>query len=85
MVSLSACDSTTGQNMHLVRRSISTVLPQLGWNTSQAPSICCAFRPVVVYRGADKSCKNADGKTALEVAQLNEQEDVIKVLEDKKE
>ena len=31
--------------------------------------------------GADQSAKNADGKTALEVAQLNEQEDVAKLLE----
>ncbi|GFH16432.1 ANK_REP_REGION domain-containing protein [Haematococcus lacustris] len=30
--------------------------------------------------GADKSALNADGKTALEVAQLNEQEDVVAVL-----
>jgi ankyrin repeat protein len=31
--------------------------------------------------GADKSAKNADDKTALEVATLNEQEDVAKLLE----
>ena len=30
--------------------------------------------------GADRAALNADGKTALEVAQLNEQEDVIKAL-----
>ena len=30
--------------------------------------------------GADRKALNADGKTALEVAQLNEQEDVIKAL-----
>ena len=29
---------------------------------------------------ADRKALNADGKTALEVAQLNEQEDVIKAL-----
>ena len=31
--------------------------------------------------GADKGAKNADDKTALEVAQLNEQADVVKLLE----
>lgn len=30
--------------------------------------------------GADRSAKNADGKTALEVAELNEQEDVVAAL-----
>lgn len=37
---------------------------------------------VCVRSGADKSALNADGKTALEVAQLNEQADVIAVLEE---
>jgi len=35
---------------------------------------------LLLESGADRSALNADGKTALEVAQLNEQEDVIKAL-----
>ena len=30
--------------------------------------------------GANRGALNADGKTALEVAQLNEQEDIVKAL-----
>lgn len=38
---------------------------------------------LLIESGANKETKNKDGKTALEVAQLNEQEDVIKALEGK--
>ncbi len=42
-----------------------------------------------MYSGADRTAKNLDGKTALEVAELNEQADVIAALkgegEDKEE
>lgn len=40
---------------------------------------------MLVEAGADREAKNMDGKTALEVAQLNEQADVVAVLETKKE
>lgn len=36
--------------------------------------------PVLTCSAADKDAKNADGKTALEVAELNEQQDVMDVL-----
>lgn len=35
---------------------------------------------IALCSGADRTLLNADGKTALEVAQMNEQEDVIKAL-----
>jgi hypothetical protein len=35
---------------------------------------------VCACSGADKSLKNADEKTAFEVAELNEQEDVMALL-----
>lgn len=35
---------------------------------------------VLVKRGADLTAKNEEGKTALEVAEMNEQEDVVAVL-----
>ena len=39
--------------------------------------LCLMFR---LCSGADKSVTNMDGRTALEVAELNGQEDVTKVL-----
>lgn len=41
---------------------------------------CGCIPPLPPCSGADRAALNADGKTALEVAQLNEQEDVIKAL-----
>jgi hypothetical protein len=42
-----------------------------------------ATETLVLYccSNADKTAKNADGKTALEVAQMNEQEEVAKLFE----
>jgi hypothetical protein len=37
--------------------------------------------PRIARRGADRSLLNGDGKTALEVAQLNSMEDVVSALE----
>lgn len=36
---------------------------------------------MLIQKGANKDTKNMDGKTALEVAQLNDQADVVKALE----
>lgn len=35
----------------------------------------------VVVRGADISSKNEDGNTSREVAELNEKDDIVKLLE----
>jgi hypothetical protein len=44
---------------------------------------CCCFLAAApsCCSGVDKAAKNADDKTAFEVAQLNEQDDVMKLLE----
>jgi ankyrin repeat protein len=38
---------------------------------------------VFVCSGAGVTDKNSDGKTALEVAKLNEHEDIVKLLQEK--
>lgn len=49
-----------------------------GWSLKPSPPALLPAR-----RGADASIKNAEGKTAAEVAQLNEQAELVALLEGK--
>ncbi len=46
--------------------------------------MCVCALCICTRRGADKEAKNLDGKTALEVAELNEQQEVIDALKNAK-